>query len=105
MFVLIFWSYIKKRLYQKDNLNVRFHDVRAWLKATAIHLLPNITQIKDNQTMKFGYLKKKITREIFFFKNHAENWKRRLVPDLSLFFKNALYVVKARSLQLRINTI
>ena len=31
----------------------------------------------------------KRTREIFFFKNYAENEARRLVPDLFLFFKKA----------------
>ena len=65
MFVLIFWSYRKKRLDQKDNVNVRFHDVTAWLKATTIHLLPNISQIKGNQTMKFGYLIKNNQRNLF----------------------------------------
>ena len=34
-----------------------------------------------------------MTTEIFFFKNHAENETRRLVRDLFLFFKIALYEV------------
>ena len=38
-------------------------------------------------------------REIFFFKTHAEDETGRLVPDL-LFFKNAVYEVKATGLQL-----
>ena len=44
-----------------------------------------------------------ITREVFFFKNHAENQTERLVPDLFLFFEKALYEVKASGLQLTIN--
>ena len=44
-------------------------------------MLLNISQSKDNQTMKFG--------QIFYFKNYAENKARRLVPDLFLFFKKA----------------
>ena len=32
-----------------------------------------------------------MTREIFFFKNHAENDVRGLVPGLNLFFKK-LYI-------------
>ena len=36
--------------------------------------------------MKFGQLIN-ITREIFSFKNHAENEAVRLVPDLALFSK------------------
>ena len=34
-------------------------------------------------------------REIFSFKNHAENEAKRLVPDLFLFSQKALYDVKA----------
>ena len=41
-----------------------------------------------------------MTREIFFFKNHAENEAERLVPDHFLFFKKTLYKVKASRLQL-----
>ena len=32
---------------------------------------------------------------MFFFENHKENEAGRLVPDLFLFFKKALYEVKA----------
>ena len=41
---------------------------------------------------------------MFFFKYHAENEAGRLVPDLFLFFKKALYEVKASGLQLSFNT-
>ena len=41
-----------------------------------------------------------MTREIFFFKNHAENKPGRLAPDFFLFFKKALYKVKASGPQL-----
>ena len=58
--------------------------------------------ISHNQSMKFGQL---IARKIFFFKNHAENEAGRLVPILFLFFKKALYKVKASGLQLRFNII
>ena len=44
-----------------------------------------------------------MTREIFFFKNHTENKVGRLVLDLFLFFKKALYEVKASLLQLNFN--
>ena len=37
-------------------------------------------------------------------KNHAENEAGRLVPELLLFFKKALYEVKANGLQLSFNT-
>ena len=45
--------------------------------------------------MKFG---QDLAREIFFFKNHAENEVGKLVPDFYLFFKKALYEVKASCL-------
>ena len=32
--------------------------------------------------------------EIFFFKSNAENEANKLVPDLFLFFKRALYEVR-----------
>ena len=42
---------------------------------------------------------------MFYFKNHAENEAGRLVPDLFLFSKKALYEVKASDLQLSFNYI
>ena len=41
-----------------------------------------------------------MTREIIFFKNHAENGAERLVPDPFLFFKKVFYKIKASGLQL-----
>ena len=53
--------------------------------------------------MKFGplieYNGPNITRETFLFTYHAENEARRIVPDLFLFFKKALYEVKTSGLQ------
>ena len=50
--------------------------------------------------MKFGQLIEYNKRNIVFFKNRAENEERRLVPGLFLFFKKALYELKASGLQL-----
>ena len=44
-----------------------------------------------------------MTREIFVFKSHVENEAGRLVPDFFLFFKKALFEVKASGLQLSFN--
>ena len=41
-----------------------------------------------------------MTREIFYFENHTENEAERLVLYLILFFKKALYKVKASDQQL-----
>ena len=56
------------------------------LQTIAIHLLPNISQSKDNQTMKFGQLIE-YNKINTYLKNIAENEAGRLVPDLFLFFK------------------
>ena len=59
------------------------------LQTITIHILPNISRSKSNETIKFGqsieYNKIK-----FFFKKHTQNEVERLVPDLFLFFKKAL---------------
>ena len=44
-------------------------------QAITIHILPNISRSKSDQTMKLGQYN--ITREIFSFKNYAENEARR----------------------------
>ena len=49
--------------------------------------------------MKFGQLID-ISREIFLFKNYAENEAEKLVPDHFLLFKKALHEVKVSGLQL-----
>ena len=48
------------------------------------------TIVKCNMAMKLGQLMK-YSVEIFFFKNRAEYELGRLVLDLVLFFKKALY--------------
>ena len=40
---------------------------------------------------------------ILFIKNHSENEARKLVPQLFLFFKKALYEVNASGLLLSFN--
>ena len=47
--------------------------------------------IKFRQLIKYN--------KIFSFINHLENEARKVVPDLFLFLKNALYEVKASGLQ------
>ena len=59
-----------------------------------IHLLPRISRSKGNQTLKFGQLKK-FNAELFFFRNYVKNKAGTLVSDLLLFFKKALYKIKA----------
>ena len=56
------------------------------LQTIAIHILPNISQTKGNQAMKFSQLIEYIRRGIFFFKHYVKNEARRLVPDRFSFF-------------------
>ena len=58
-------------------------------QTSTIYTLSNISRSKNNQTLR---------RKIFFFKTHGENEAGRLVPDFFLFFKKALYKVKASCL-------
>ena len=64
-----------------------------------IHILPNISRSKSNQAMKFGHL----IRYSFSFKSHAESKAGRVVLDL--FFKKALYKVKASGQHLIFNIL
>ena len=54
-----------------------------------------MSRSKNNQTMKIGQVIEHNNRNIFFFKSNSENEAGRLVPELFLFFKKALYEVKA----------
>ena len=45
---------------------------QAGLQTIPIHILPNISQSEGNQEMKFGQLIEH-NKEIYFFKNYAEN--------------------------------
>ena len=55
-------------------------------QANVIHILPNISESKGNQTTKFGQLIEYNNRNIFF-KYYPEYEARILVLDLFLFFK------------------
>ena len=48
-------------------------------QAIAANILSNMQRSQNNQTMKFG---QNITKETFFFRNHAENAAGRLVQNL-----------------------
>ena len=49
-----------------------------------IHILPNVSRTKRNQTMKFGQLTEYNVRNIYF-KNHAENDTGRLQSSPQYF--------------------
>ena len=66
-------------------------------QTVSLHILHNISQRKDNQTIKFGQVIEYNNRNIFVQKSG------RLVPDLNFFFKKALYEIKASGLQISFN--
>ena len=73
-------------------------------QTVAIHILPNISRSKDNQTMKFGQIiEYNMSKHILQKSCRKENEAGRLVPDLFLFFEKALYEVKASGLQFSFN--
>ena len=85
IFALTFWSCRKNDLIRKTRLISKF--------MTAQHtIIIHVEQYLAKRSLP-------VIREKFSFKNHAE----RLVPDYFLFFKKALYEVKATDLQLSFN--
>ena len=64
-----------------------------------IHILPNIAKDKDNQTTKFTQLIEDNVPINFLKKSFWKNAKR-LVPDFFLFYKKALYKIKAKRSEL-----
>ena len=61
-------------------------------KINAILILPYISRSKGSQTTKFGQLMKYNLKEIFFSKIMR---KMKQGDELFLFFKKALYEIKA----------
>ena len=57
------------------------------LETIAIHILPNISQSKDNQTMKFGQLMEYNKRNIFFSKIMRKMWQGDYSPTRFCFLE------------------
>ena len=73
---------------RKTRLISNFMTSQPGLQTVAISILHNISQSKENQTIKFRQLIKNNKRNNFL-QNYAENETRRLFPDLFIFFKKA----------------
>ena len=58
------------------------------LQTIAIHILPNISQSKGNQTMKFGQLMEYNKRNIFLQKLCRKRGKETSFKHLFIFKKN-----------------
>ena len=72
MFNFLSWhfSHVKKGLDQKDRLILKFMPSQPGKQTLAIHVFPNISGSKGNQTIKFGRLIEYNMRNIFL-KNHT----------------------------------
>ena len=49
-----FFDHVRKGLDKKANFNLKICDFTDWTINIKIHILPNISRNKDNQTMKFA---------------------------------------------------
>ena len=80
IFKFLSWlfGHVAKWLDKKDKVNLKLYGVTAWLTNIVIHILPNTSRSKGNQTMKFSQLTECY---IFFLKNHTQNVMEKLVLD------------------------
>ena len=68
VFVTTFWSCRKNGLIRKISLITKFMTSRPGSQTNAMHILPNISQSKGDQTMKFGQWIEYNKRNIFLQK-------------------------------------
>ena len=88
VFVTIFWSYGKNGLIRKIRLTSKFMVSQTGLQTIAIHLLPNISQSKGNQTIKFGQLIEYNKKNIFLQKLCRKWSKETSSRPLFIYWKN-----------------
>ena len=74
----------KNDLFQEMRLISNFMTSQPGKQTIAIHIMPNISRGKGNQTMKFG--------KIFFWKNHRQDMLENIFPDLFLKNQNLAYL-------------
>ena len=72
VFVLTFLFMHKNGLIKKIRLILKFLMSQPGQQTIAIHILPNISSSKDNQTMKFGQLMEYNRRNIFLEKSYTK---------------------------------
>ena len=76
VFVTTFWSCKKSSLIRKIRLTSKFMTSQPGLQTIAIHILPNISQGKGNQTMKFGRLTE-CNKVIIFLPKLCSKWAKK----------------------------
>ena len=77
---------------KKDKVNFKIYEFTIWEKSSCIHILPNISKNKGNQTVKFGQLIECSVKNIFL-KNHTQNLMQKLSQNLFLKNQNWTYLL------------
>ena len=62
----------KNGLIRKIRVSFEIYDVTTWLTNNLMHILPNISRSKANETMKFGQLIEYNLRNIFVEKSYTK---------------------------------
>ena len=81
-----------KRLDKKAKVSLKIYDVTNWNKS--MYKLPDISKHEGNQTIKYRQLIEYDVKNIFLQKS-CRKWSRRTSFGTLLFFKKALFEVKA----------
>ena len=81
------FGHVEKHLIRKIRLISKFMTSQPGKQTIAMHLLPNISRSKGNQTMKFGQLAECNMRNIFM-KNHTQNVVEKLFSGSFLINQN-----------------
>ena len=91
-FVTNFWSCRKNGLIRKIRLTSEFMTSQPDLQTIAIHIFPNISQSKGNQTMKFSQLieycgkwSRESSRPLYFLKKLNMRWKQVVCSLVSIY--------------------
>ena len=82
----------KNGLIRKIRLNSNFMKSQPGKQTMTIHILPNASINKGNQTIRFGQLREYITWETLFLNNHTQDVVEKLFPVLHLKNQNSAYL-------------
>ena len=74
IFTFLSWlfAYLEKRFDKKGMVNFNIYEVTDWTTNNTIHILPNNSRSKDNQTTKFGQLIEYNMINIFLEKSYTK---------------------------------
>ena len=93
VFVTTFWSCRKNDLIRKikTRLTSKFMTSQPGLQTITIHIIPNVSQSKYNQTMKFGHLIDYNKRNIFLQKLYEKSGRETSSRPLFIFLKSLIW--------------